>query len=650
MKIKFRFICFLLGLAFCVSSCQQKIVQVVPYDIPADAGYKLFSSAEKLMDEGAYNKAFEVYSDLMEEYPGSPWKIIAMLRTGEIYSETGNFEKAKDVFRKVIEEEPDSIAASDARINILSIYYNEGRYSELVNIYDTQFYGHILDSRKQKALEMVGDAYLYLGNHGEALYYYGLSFSGIDEAGKDELTGKISLAISDMNADYLLATLSLIDKWAPSDKLTFLMGSIKAENLIFEDAHKLLSVYIQKYPEGDDVIAAKRILSEIEKSISYNRYKIGCLLPLSGAYKTFGDKILNGVQLAFLQFSMSSNNPFLEIVIKDTQSDPQTAVAAVKELAEEGVAAIIGPVVSAEQAAKVAQTMGIPIITLTHRDNIVNIGDMVFRNFLTPHMQVSELVSYAGSTLGINRYAILYPDEQYGKTYMNLFWDEVIKSGGTVVGVESYDPDKTDFSTSIKKLVGLYYDVPEDLKELEPVENSPVENSLEEESSQSEEPEAIVDFDAVFIPDAPAKAGLILPQLAYYDVKDIYLLGTNLWHSETLIKMAHKYAQGAVIPVGFSPESLSENVVSFVNSFERTYGRKPDLMSAISYDTAMILFDIINRPDVRFRRAIVDKLLDESFVGVTGVTSFGEDGDAQKNPYLLRIKGKQFVELGINNN
>ena len=33
------------------------------------------------------------------------------------------------------------------------------------------------------------------------------------------------------------------------------------------------------------------------------------------------------------------------------------------------------------------------------------------------------------------------------------------------------------------------------------------------------------------------------------------------------------------------------------------------------------------------------------FAGITGPTYFDEDGDAQKQLYLLRIKGRKFVEL-----
>jgi ABC-type branched-subunit amino acid transport system substrate-binding protein len=288
----------------------------------------------------------------------------------------------------------------------------------------------------------------------------------------------------------------------------------------------------------------------------------------------------------------------------------------------------------------------------------------VFRNFLTPVEPVKALVSYVVEELNLNRFAILYPDENYGKTFMNLFWDEVIAFGGRVTGVESYNSAHTDFSDSIKKLVGLYYEVPEHLKVIDPEaddeknEDASIgeeadtppgdarerdENIIEE---KQEKAEAIVDFDAVFIPDAPKKAGLIIPQLAFYDVTDIYLLGTNLWHSDSLIEMARQYVQDAIMPDSFFAESASEEVMDFVGTFHKTFHRKPEFIEAVAYDTAMILFQTVGSPDIRFRSDIKNKLKTlNDFRGVTGLTSFDSSGEVRKKLYLLQIKGKEFVEL-----
>ena len=167
-----------------------------------------------------------------------------------------------------------------------------------------------------------------------------------------------------------------------------------------------------------------------------------------------------------------------------------------------------------------------------------------------------------------------------------------------------------------------------------------------EENKEEQEPEAIVDFDAVFIPDAPERAGLIIPQLAFYDVKDVYLLGTNLWHCDGLIKMARRYVQNAIMPDVFFAESSSKQVNDFVAVFKQTFKEKPEFIEAVAYDSAMILFTIVSRPDIRYRSSIKNALMNlNNFQGVTGLTSFDNNGETKKKLYLLRIKGKKFIEL-----
>ena len=155
-----------------------------------------------------------------------------------------------------------------------------------------------------------------------------------------------------------------------------------------------------------------------------------------------------------------------------------------------------------------------------------------------------------------------------------------------------------------------------------------------------------MDFDAVFIPDAPQKAGLIIPQLAFYDVEGIYLLGTNLWHSRTLLEMSREYVQGAIMPDGFFAESRKAIVRQFVERFEKIYAETPGVIEAMTYDSATMLFSILSQNDIRFRSALKDALMQvEEFPGVTGRTTFDEQGEAVKTPFLLRVKGDRFIEL-----
>jgi branched-chain amino acid transport system substrate-binding protein len=632
-----------------------------------DPAAQLFSEAEKMFQEKSYEKALVLFNEYLDRFPDRSMAGAALMKTGAIHMALGNNDSARNVYKRLIAEYPESYFVPDARIEIMVTYYNQGEYETVIE-QAADFLKHA-DSGPHvlRTYVLAGDSYLALGSLKDAVNYYTLAYSKAQDPGKKIIITKLKDAVRRFGSQDILFLLSQLEKKFPAGYLMFQLGVNSAGEDKYDEALTVLSEFIEKFPDHENVQQAKNLIAEINQKSIYSRHTIGCLLPLSGIYKLYGNRALNGVELALNRFSQQNSNPCIKVIIKDTESDPVKAVRAVRELFDENVAAIIGPVFMAEPAALEAQGKGIPIITLTQKDNITSIGDWVFRNFFTPITQVKTLVSYAVEELKLNRFAILYPDENYGQTFMNLFWDEVIACGGKVVGVESFNSTHTDFSDSIKKLAGLYYNVPEDLKitdnDIGDENNDDAATGNDEDTSlayayeydkniaeeKEEKPEAIVDFDAVFIPDAPKKAGLIIPQLAFYDITDTYLLGTNLWHSERLIEMARQYVQGAIMPDGFFAESDSEVILDFISAFYRTYDRKPEFIEAVAYDTAMILFQMVSRPDIRFRSALknnLKKLID--FQGVTGLTSFDENGEVRRKLYLLQIKGDRFMELKHN--
>ncbi len=653
-----RIIFFVTGVLF-LWACVPKMAPV-----RLDPGDALFSRAEKMLQAESYPEALDAYSEFLKKYPDRPLAAAALMKIGSIYVILGDNEKARNAYERLIAEYPESISVSDARIEILTTYYNQGYYEEviaqaadLIEVLVSR--GHFL-----RVYVLLGDTYMALGAPKDAVYYYILAIGQAGESEKETILITLKDALRHLGSADLVSLISPLKDDVPKGYLMFQLGLNYTEEEKYNEALTVLSAFIEKFPVHENVQQAKSLLASIHKKSVYSRYTIGCLLPLSGPYKIYGNRALTAVELALNQFSANSSGPSIKVIIKDTASDPAKAEMAVNELYDENVAAIIGPFITAESAATAAQNKGIPIITLTQKDNITRIGDYVFRNFFTPGKQVETLVSFVVDTLGVKRFAILYPDEKYGTTFMNLFWDQVIAHGGSVVGVESYNPTYTDFADPIKKLVGLYYEVPEDLKikdlaavvqennetvtdrTIDSLKVPPAKDHENIESEENEKPEAIVDFDAIFIPDAPTKAGLVIPQLAFYDVKDTYLLGTNLWHSDRLIAMAGQYVQGAVIPDGFFAEDASENVKNFVGIYQKVFDQKPGFIEAVTYDTAMMLFQMVSRPDIRFRSTLkneLEKLTD--FQGVTGLTSFDKDGEVRKRLYLLQIKSNRFFQL-----
>ncbi|MBT8369698.1 MAG: penicillin-binding protein activator, partial [Deltaproteobacteria bacterium] len=622
-------IAIILSAALLIWACVPKpdVVPGMPGEQNAD---ELFSSAEKQFEVQSYDQALVLYTEYFRRFADKPMAAAVLMKIGIIHALAGEYEKARSAFQKILSEYPDSSVVPDALVEELFTYYQQGRYQEVIDL-APEILGRI-DSRAHisKTYMLMGDTFMAAGSPIDAVDYYARSQRFATELEQQTITEKLKEAIAHLESADIAVLLKHADESLPMDFLLFQLGLNYSMEERYDDALAKLTEFVIKYPEHDNRMLAVSLIDEIKKNAVFNRFTVGCLLPLSGDYQSFGQRALKGIELALAQFSSQNENPPINIIIRDTGADPNKTVAALNELYHQQVAAILGPIVTSEIAAREAQLMGVPIITLTQKDNIPEIGDNVFRNFITPKMQVQALASFTVESLGLNRFAILYPDETYGLTFMNLFWDELIELGGMVVGVEAYNPKQTDYTDPIKKLVGLYYEVPEDLKPIDDLAPEPAnEEELKqaeakdeeigaEEAQAEEEPESIVDFDAIFIPDSPGKAGQIVPQLAYFDIKDVYMLGTNLWHSDSLIKIAHQYVQGAVFPDGFFAGSASPRVQKFVKSFEETYEETPGYIEAVVYDSAMILFHVVSRPHIRFRSEIRDELLNlDNFQGVT---------------------------------
>jgi len=375
---------------------------------------------------------------------------------------------------------------------------------------------------------------------------------------------------------------------------------------------------------------------------------VGCLLPLSGSFALYGQEVLNGVQLALAR--LAQRGVALQLIVRDTGGSAEEAALLVKELAaDRKVISVIGPLASRSSlsAARKAQEIGVPIITLTQRDGITAEGDMVFQNFLTPSVEVERLVQKATRQMGLSRFAILYPDTPYGRTLMNLFWDSVEEAQGSITAVESYKPEETDFAVEIKKMVGLHYPRPESAAQAL-VEKKPLFNRMgvDIEPSAEKEVDPIIDFDAVFIPDNAQKVSLIAPQFPFHKVFRVRFLGTSLWQSPELVEHAGEYLQGAIFPSGFSAQSQSPSVKEFVALYRKAYDAEPGILAAEGYDTLMFLSHVLFKEAPKTRQDLQRAMrASKDFTGVSGKMVFNDRREVIKNPTLYSIRGKRLVAL-----
>jgi ABC-type branched-subunit amino acid transport system substrate-binding protein len=113
--------------------------------------------------------------------------------------------------------------------------------------------------------------------------------------------------------------------------------------------------------------------------------------------------------------------------------------------------------------------------------------------------------------------------------------------------------------------------------------------------------------------------------------------------------LAHDYVQEAIIADAFYAEDSNIKVQEFIRSFKELYGQSPGFIEAIAYDTAMINFFALSNLEIQSRDDLKEALQNlTDFNGVTGYTSFKENGESNKQLYLLQIENNQFVQLNRN--
>jgi ABC-type branched-subunit amino acid transport system substrate-binding protein len=181
---------------------------------------------------------------------------------------------------------------------------------------------------------------------------------------------------------------------------------------------------------------------------------LGLVLPLSGPFEKIGESILRGVALGSGIYDEPPSK--LRLIVRDSGGDAERAATAVRELVSEGVAAIVGPVRSSDvAAAQVVEEARVPLLAFARRDDVADLGEFVFRIGLTPGDQAAALARFCAEQRACRRYAVLYPNDEYGTTFKNRFWEAIEAQGGSMVAIEAYKPGSVDWQAEIRRLVGL---------------------------------------------------------------------------------------------------------------------------------------------------------------------------------------------------
>jgi ABC-type branched-subunit amino acid transport system substrate-binding protein len=434
-----------------------------------------------------------------------------------------------------------------------------------------------------------------------------------------------------------------------ADAVLFRLGSKEVSDGARDKGETHLRALMSRFPQSTYYMQATDLIRAPENTGPVDASAVGVLLPMKGKFSKFGQKSLQGIELAFRIFNEQEPDSKVTLVIEDSGEEAEQTIKALNRLVlKHHVAAVIGPLMSKgiDQVTLRAQELGVPLISLARYSGTAT-SDYVFQSGLTLRMQAHEIARYAIERLGMKRFAAMYPKDKVGEESMQAFWDSVESLGGEMVGVEGYNPSETDFRQPVDKLSGLYYTEAR-ARELDALAKERETNNIKKRTRKTEQffsLKPIVDYDAVFIPEEPKVAGQILPTFAYRDVDKVKFLGTSAWNSNELPMRAASAAENSIFVDAFHPESASPLAKKFIEKYKATFGQDPGAMDAMAYDAARVLEMVLaenashsNRADIRDRLKGV-----KNFPGVTGKISYKE-GQFVRDLKILTVKTGKIVE------
>lgn len=425
------------------------------------------------------------------------------------------------------------------------------------------------------------------------------------------------------------------------------LGEISLEKKDTSDAKKYFNGVIEFLPGSDLATRAQDIVSQLEAAKNVQTQTIGTILPLSGKNAPIGQRALRGLQMGL---GLHIPGSAFKLAVMDSEGNPDSARRGVERLVkEDNVIAIVGSLLSktAPTVAGKSNELGVPNVALSQRSGLTEVGPTVFRNSLTTSMQVRALVRTAMEDMGMKKFAILYPNDAYGVEFTNIFWDEVLARGGKITAVQIYSPKETDFRLVIQRLVGTYFGEARQeefqmrLKELQQVDKkkSVRQSNLETVLTP------ITDFDGIFIPDNVKAMGQISAMLSYNDVKEVKLLGTNLWNTKDISRRAGNFADKLLFVDSVSPATFEQS--KFVSEYKALYNEEPSLIEVQAYDAGLILRQLI-ASGVNTREELTQNLTQlKKFPGSLGMLNMNAEREIERPVTPLTIDKGEIVPFSV---
>lgn len=352
--------------------------------------------------------------------------------------------------------------------------------------------------------------------------------------------------------------------------------------------------------------------------------KFGLAMPLTGGQALYGNDQVKAAEWAVAEINKAGgiNGKKFEMVVLDTQADPQVGIQAVNRLisvdkvpvfvtAWSGVVKAVAPIANDNKIVELSVGANAP--------DISKLGDYVYTTFPLADVDIRAVAQYSAKDMGKKKAAVLFVNNETGIGSAVVYRDAFTKAGGQVVAYEAYDQKATDFTGPLLKIRTSNPDI------------------IHLQGLVSESPQVIAQA---------RQLGITVPITSYSGI-----------YNPKLIQQLGAAAEG-VIATSLAPGvDDSPAVKTYVERWMKEVGRAPNGLpyTQYLYDTPYLIAAVFTALDKKslpvtgenFRKEMLAiKTFD---LPLTGKVTFSDDHTVNKPVYLVEVKGGKWTSRAVVN-
>jgi len=444
-------------------------------------------------------------------------KAATIYETGNKYFEAKDYKKAIIEFTKIVESYTNTDAYEPSLYLLAFSCFKVNDFERAASSGEKFIKEFPQSSFFSNILALLGESYFKLADDYKAVYFLAKYYVTTDDTiGRKSAYDNILKALPGLSMAQLERLHKIFISEPIDEHILYNLARAEINAGKEDDAQRDFNLLSRRFPNTQYAyeFGDYKLVTGLGKTTG----RAGVLLPLTGKFSTYGQKLTDIIEL----FVKNKYLPFA-LFIRDTKSDPIEAIIQATDLIDEQhVDFLIGPLFSIEAfgVCGLAYGKGIPVIIPTALEPRFEAIPNVFATAQSSEKQARLIARYATQQLDLVRFAVIYPDIAKYEAIGQAFASEVTKNNAEVVGTETYNPDSITLKWQLERI-------------------------------KKKEPEAIfLAMDTEMIINTA-------PQVAYYGLEKIKLLGIEGFNNERVPRLGEKYVENAVFIAPSSIDSIA---------------------------------------------------------------------------------------------